>query len=55
MPDLSKYAKFVTAVIGAALIITTTFFPGRYDNAIAVVIAVATALGVYAVPNKTAA
>ena len=55
MPDLSRYAKFVTALIGAAALILTTFFPGRYDDGIAVVIALATALGVYLVPNKTTA
>lgn len=51
LPDLSKYAKFVTAIIGAALVIAAAFAPGKYDGVLQVVVAVATALGVYAVPN----
>ena len=51
LPDLSKYRKTVTAVVGAALILAASFFPGRYNDQIQVVIAVLTALGVYQVPN----
>lgn len=51
MPDLSKYRKAITAVLGAAAIIVSAFFPD-YQPQLAAVIAVATALGVYAVSNK---
>lgn len=51
MLDLSRYRKAVTAVVGAALILVSAFAPGRYDSEIATVLAVLTAVGVYAVPN----
>lgn len=51
MIDLSKYRKTVTALIGAAAIIVSAFFPEQ-QPLLASVIAVATALGVYAVSNK---
>lgn len=54
MPDLSRYAKFVTAVIGAALVLAAAFAPGKYDEVLQVIVAIATALGVYAVPNRPA-
>lgn len=49
--DLKRYSKAITAVVGAALILVNAFFPGQYDEQIAVVLAVLTALGVYLVPN----
>lgn len=52
MIDLSRYRKAVTALIGAALILASAFAPGKYDEILQTVIAVATALGVYAVPNR---
>ena len=51
MFGLSKYAKFVTAAIGVATLLATTYFPGKYDHLIAAVVSIATALGVYLVPN----
>lgn len=51
--DLSRYRKGVTAVVGATLIIVAAFAaPGKYDALIQTVLAVLTALGVYAVPNE---
>lgn len=52
MVDLKKYSKTITAVVGAVLILISAFAPGKYDSEIATVLAVLTALGVYAVPNE---
>lgn len=52
MPDLSKYRKAITAVLGAAAILVSAFFP-EYQPQLASVIAIATALGVYVVSNRT--
>ena len=51
MPDLSKYRKAVTAVVGAVLILAAAFAPGKYDEWIQVAIGLLTAIGVYEVPN----
>lgn len=50
---MKKVAKFVTALIGAAAIAVTTFtVPDHWKPYAAVLIALATALGVYRVPNQ---
>lgn len=51
MPDLSKYRKTVTAVVGAVLILAAQFAPGEYASQITVALSLLTALGVYNVPN----
>lgn len=51
MPDLSKYRKLVTALVGFALVAANAFFPGEYQAQISAVISLLTAIGVYAVPN----
>jgi hypothetical protein len=48
---LGPYSKAVTAVIGQALAYCTLYYGGNHWVAAAV--AVASALGVYAVPNQT--
>ena len=50
MPNLGRYSKSVTAVIGQALTYATLYYGGNHYVAAAV--AVASALGVYAVPNQ---
>lgn len=47
--NLGRYSKFVTAVIGQALTYLT-LFEGT-NHWVSLVVAVASALGVYAVPN----
>jgi hypothetical protein len=49
---MSKYSKFVTAVIGVGVLVLDHFL-GTGNFVDQVVIASATALGVYGVPNKT--
>jgi hypothetical protein len=53
MYDLSRYRKAITALIGAVLIVVPVFLPEnrQVEQVIQTVIAVATALGVYLVPN----
>ncbi len=53
MPDLSRYRKFVAALIGSAAVLLTIWAPGnaQLHSVLATVVSVATALGVYAVPN----
>ncbi len=50
MPNLGRYSKAVTAVIGQALTFATLYYGGNHYVAAAV--AIASALGVYAVPNQ---
>jgi hypothetical protein len=47
---MSKYAKFITAAIGEAASVAVSL--NLHSPWVAVIVAVATALGVYAVPNK---
>ncbi len=47
----AKYRKFIIAAIGAVTVFLAGYAPGKYDDVLAQVVAVATALGVYAVPN----
>jgi len=49
MPNFGRYSKAVAAVIGQALTFATLYYGGNHYVAAAV--AVASALGVYAVPN----
>ena len=50
MPNFGPYSKFFTGVIGQALTYATLYYGGnRY---VAAAVAVASALGVYAVPNS---
>ena len=46
---LGRYSKAVTAVIGQALTFASLYYGG--NNYVAAALAVASALGVYAVPN----
>lgn len=48
--NLGPYSKFVTGVVGQALTFATLYYNGNHWVAFAV--AVASALGVYAVPNQ---
>lgn len=50
--NLGRYSKFVTAIIGQALTFITLYEGSSHW--VAVVVAVAGALGVYAVPNTPA-
>lgn len=56
MKDLQKYNKTLVAVIGAALTWAVSTFGGDPDVAkwLSLAMAVATAAGVYQVPNKEA-
>lgn len=54
MPDLSKYRKLVTAIIGGVLAIAAAFAPGKYDTALQALVLIATAIGVYGVTNEPA-
>jgi hypothetical protein len=46
---LGAYSKFITGIVGQALTFATLYYHGNHWVALAV--AVASALGVYAVPN----
>jgi len=48
---MSKYNKFIVAVVGAVIAGLNIFY-GPENNLVTLAIAVATALGVYQVPNK---
>jgi hypothetical protein len=50
MKSLAKYAKSITAAIGVAATVLTAL--NVHTTWVAAVVAAATALGVYAVPNK---
>lgn len=52
MFGLAKYAKAITAAVGVAATVATAL--NVNTSWISVVIAIATALGVYTVPNKGA-
>lgn len=49
MSNLSKYRKFIVALVGAGVLFLQLM--GQDNDLISTVIAVATALGVYQVPN----
>jgi hypothetical protein len=51
LAGIGKYSKAITAVLGQALTFAQLYYGGNHYVAAAV--AVAMALGVYAVPNKT--
>ena len=51
IPQLAPYAKFVTATLGAAAIITTTFT--GLPHWVPAALSAATAIAVYLVPNVT--
>jgi len=48
--SLGTYGKFITAIVGQALTYVTAHYAGQ--PWIAIVVAAAAALGVYAVPNS---
>ena len=48
--NLGRYSKAVTAVIGQALTYASLYYGG--SKWVAAAVAIAAALGVYAVPNK---
>ena len=51
MPNLGPYSKTVTAVIGQALAYASLYY--GTNHWVSVAVAVASALGVYAVPNNS--
>ena len=51
MPNLGRYSKAVTAVIGQALTFASLYYGGNHYVAAAV--AIASAMGVWAVPNAS--
>lgn len=53
MNDPATARKFITALIGAAAVaVSVGLLPAEYNDYVTVVIAFATSLGVYAVPNE---
>ena len=50
MPHFGPYSKAITAVIGLVLTYLTQYYAA--EHWVALVVAVAAALGVYAVPNS---
>ena len=50
MPSLGPYSKAVTAVIGQALAYATLYY--GHNHWVAAAVAIASAAGVYAVPNQ---
>ena len=53
LKNLSAYSKFITGIAGQALTYATLYYGTNHYVALAV--AVASALGIYAVPNVKAA
>ena len=51
MENIQKYNKFILAGIAGIVAILNSLY-GSGNETVAIVIAIATALGVYAVPNK---
>jgi len=52
MDKLKKYAKLIAALIGAAINAgALSLVPEKYQLLVGVIVAMLTALGVYAVPN----
>lgn len=51
MQELQKYNKAIVAVVGAVVAGLSMYY-GSNNTTVQMVIALATALGVYAVPNK---
>ena len=54
MNKVAQYAKFITALAGQGLTVAVALY-GAGNKWVAVAIAVASALGVYAVPNGSKA
>lgn len=53
MTDLARYRKAIAAVLGAlAEIVALNVLPERHEGWIVCLIAAATALGVFSVPNE---
>lgn len=52
MKKIQKYAKFIVAILGAAVTAGAGLIPDDTLNWIAFAAAILTAVGVYAVPNK---
>lgn len=48
---MQKYNKFIVAIIAGVVAVLNSYY-GSGSETVAIVIAVASALGVYAVPNK---
>lgn len=53
MLNLGKYAKFIVAAVGAA-VIGVGIAIGEDSSTYQIIVSVLTALGVYTVPNRTA-
>jgi uncharacterized membrane protein YadS len=51
---VQQYAKFIVALIGAVVTSGVNLIPEEYSQWLTVVVAVLTAVAVYAVPNKPA-
>ena len=51
--NLGKYAKLITAIVGLALALSVQVW-GTSNHWVALAISVATALGIYVVPNQAA-
>ena len=49
---MQKYNKFIISAVGGAISALTLFYGGNVPEWVNLVILVATALGVYRVPNK---
>lgn len=49
---MAKYNKFIVAIVGAVISGLNLYFGDGNPEWVAMLIAVATALGVYQVPNK---
>ena len=49
---IQKYNKFIVAGIAGVVAVLNTLY-GDGNDTVAIIIAIATALGVYAIPNRT--
>ena len=50
MPNFGPYSKFITGIVGQALTYATLYYGG--NKYVAAAVAIASALGIYAVPNS---
>lgn len=55
MSKIQQYAKFIVAIIGAAVAAGAGLIPVEWNGYLQLIAGVLTAVGVYAWPNKTAA
>lgn len=54
MSSLAKYSKFIAAIVGVVLIVVGNYY-GLNSIAYTSIVSIATALGVYGVPNSAGA